>query len=81
MSQKDKTLILEHVFDGRELNIDYAEATLKYIYELWGHTVTLKTTQLGKEIRLVCEDNKIVVKNNNVILQQNRITSIYSCGL
>ena len=62
MSQKDKTLILEHVFDGRELNIDYAEATLMYIYELWGHTVTLKTTQFGKEIRLVCEDKKVVVK-------------------
>ena len=62
MSQKDKSLILEHVFDGRELNVDYAEATLKYINELWGHTVTLKTTQLGKEISLVCEDKKIVVK-------------------
>ncbi|MBZ9686604.1 SpoVR family protein [Clostridium estertheticum] len=62
MSQKDKTLILEHVFDGRELNIAYAEATLKYIYELWGHTVTLKTTQIGKEITLLCEDKKISVK-------------------
>ena len=62
MSQKDKTLILEHVFDGRELNIDYAEATLKYINELWGHTVTLQTTQIGNKIKIVCEDNKIVVK-------------------
>ena len=33
-----------------------------YIYELWGHTVSLKTTQFGKEIRLVCEDKKVVVK-------------------
>jgi len=62
MSQKDKTLILEHVYDGRELNTAYAEATLKYIYELWGHTVTLKTTQVGNEIRLICDDKKIVVK-------------------
>lgn len=62
MSQKDKTLILEHVFDGRELNTNYAEATLKYIYELWGHTVTLKTTQLGKAITIVCEDKKITIK-------------------
>jgi len=62
MSPKDKTLNLEHVFDGRELNINYAQATLKYIYELWGHTVNLKTTQLGKEITLVCEDKKISVK-------------------
>lgn len=62
MAKKDKTLNLEHVFDGRELNIAYAEATLKYIYELWGHTVTLKTTQIGNEIKLVCDGNKIIAK-------------------
>jgi len=55
MSQMDKTLSLEHVFDGRELNVAYAEATLKYVQELWGHKVTLKTTQLGKEVNLVCK--------------------------
>ena len=62
MTQKDKTLILEHIYDGRELNASYAEATLKYIYELWGHTVTLKTTQGGSKIRIVCDNNKTVVK-------------------
>jgi stage V sporulation protein R len=62
MSKKDKTLTLEHLFDGRELNLAYAEATLKYIYELWGHTVVLKTTQIGNEIRLVCEDKRITIK-------------------
>lgn len=62
MSQKDKTLNLEHVYDGRELNTAYAEATLRYIYELWGHTVTLKTTRVGNQIRLICNDEKVVVK-------------------
>jgi len=62
MSKNDKTLMLEHVFDGRELNSSYAEATLKYVYELWGHTVTLKTTQLGNEISLVCEGKSIAIK-------------------
>jgi stage V sporulation protein R len=62
MTKNDKTLILEHVFDGRELNPTYAEATLKYIQELWGHTVALKTTQLGKEIKLVCENKNIITK-------------------
>jgi stage V sporulation protein R len=62
MSKNDKTLILEHVFDGRELNSVYAQGTLKYIYELWGHTVSLKTTQLGKEIKLVCDKKQITVK-------------------
>ena len=62
MSQKDKTLNIEHVYDGRELNTAYAEATLKYVYELWGHTVILKTTQNGNQIRLICDDDKVVVK-------------------
>lgn len=62
MSQKDKTLILEHVYDGRELNTAYAEATLRYIYELWGHTVTLKTTRVGNQIRLICNAENVVVK-------------------
>ena len=62
MSQMDKTLGLEHVFDGRELNVAYAEATLKYVQELWGHKVTLKTTQLGKEVNLVCKDKLITIK-------------------
>lgn len=62
MSKNDKTLILEHVFDGRELNSVYAQGTLKYIYELWGHTVSLKTTQLGKEIKLVCDNKQITAK-------------------
>lgn len=62
MSSKDKTLILEHVSDGRELNMDYAEATLKYMYELWGHTVVLLTKQLGKEIRLTCDDKRVVLQ-------------------
>ena len=61
MSPKDKTLILEHVSDGRELNFAYAEATLKYIYELWGHTVVLKTMQHEKEVSIVCEDKKIIL--------------------
>ncbi|MCJ7687815.1 MAG: SpoVR family protein [Clostridiaceae bacterium] len=62
MSKNDKTLVLEHVYDGRELNSVYAQNTLKYIYELWGHTVSLKTTQLGKEIKLVCDNNQITSK-------------------
>ncbi|TDT51231.1 SpoVR family protein [Fonticella tunisiensis] len=56
MSRKDKTLILEHVYDGRELNMDYAESTLKHIVDLWGHTVILKTKLGGREIKIVCDE-------------------------
>ena len=43
----DNTLMLEHVFDGRELNMDYAKSTLKYVAKLWGNTVKLKTKQFN----------------------------------
>jgi stage V sporulation protein R len=60
MNLKDKTITLEHVFDGRELNLDYAEATLKHIQELWGHNVVLQSKASGKNIEITCRDNKII---------------------
>lgn len=46
---KDHTLVLEHVYDGRELLLNYAQSTLKYIQELWGYNVELKTIISDKE--------------------------------
>lgn len=60
MLKRDKTLILEHVFDGRELNTKYAEETLKYIENLWGHNVILKTNINGKPTNIVCDENKSI---------------------
>lgn len=62
VSKKDKTLLLEHVFEGRELHLDYAEATLKYVYELWNHTVILRTKLEGAVVNLVCDDGKKVIR-------------------
>lgn len=62
MSRKDKTLTLEHVFDGRELNMDYAESTLKHVVDLWKHTAELRTSVSGKEVRLICDENKKVTR-------------------
>lgn len=58
MSLKDKTLFLEHIYDGKELNLGYAEATIKYIVDLWGHKVMLKTKANSKETTLVCDEAK-----------------------
>jgi stage V sporulation protein R len=58
MSRKDKTLTLEHIFEGRELNMTYAEEALKCVYALWGHKVILKTKLNGNNVNMVCEDNK-----------------------
>lgn len=45
-------LILQHRFDGRELELNYAKETLKYIASLWGGPVELLTNIDNKEIAL-----------------------------
>lgn len=61
MSKLDKTLILEHVFDGRELQLKYAIETIKYIVDLWKHKVILNTNIDGKKVRIVCDENKKII--------------------
>lgn len=58
--EKDRTLILEHVFDGRELLLEYAESTLKHMVDLWGHNVILKTKMAGKDFTILCDDKKSI---------------------
>lgn len=41
---RDRVLMLDQEWDGRELQLDYAHQTLKYIARLWGSTVRLRTT-------------------------------------
>lgn len=36
-------LMLEHEWDGRELNLEYAHHTIKHIAQLWGKKVRLRT--------------------------------------
>ncbi len=53
-------LILEHVYDGRELEMNYAKETIKYIAELWGGKVDLKTKLNDRDKIVRCTDDKIV---------------------
>jgi len=55
---KDHTLILEHEYDERDLELTYAGETLKHLVELWGHPVELYTRLTGKEKRLLCSETK-----------------------
>lgn len=57
ISKSDRTLTLEHVFDGRELYLDYAEETLKYIGTIWGQRVLLKTRLNNRDVTIVCDEN------------------------
>lgn len=58
MSKKEKTLTLEHVYDGRELQAKYLEETLKYVQDLWGHKILLKTKHKGESVSILCDEQK-----------------------
>ena len=60
MSPRDKTLTLQQVYDGRELNMDYAEETIKYISKLWGHTVVLNSRFNDTHKKIICEDGRAI---------------------
>jgi stage V sporulation protein R len=57
------TLTLEHVYDGRELELGYAKQTMKHVRELWGGRVELRTRLDDKDTVIICtEDRNIYVK-------------------
>ena len=41
--RKARELYLRHVFEGREIDIRYAERVLRYLHTLWGRPVHLQT--------------------------------------
>ncbi|MBU2703642.1 stage V sporulation protein R [Sporomusaceae bacterium BoRhaA] len=53
-------LVLKHDFDGRELEMNYAHQTLKYIVELWGGPVVLHTQMDGREKKITCTETKVI---------------------
>ena len=51
-------LHVRHEYDGRELNLEYAEHTLCHLHQLWGRTVHLETVISGKPIMLTFDDEE-----------------------
>lgn len=62
--QGEKTLVLTHICDERELNLSYATETLKYIQTLWGGKVILNTTLSQISRQIICNENKKVSIEN-----------------
>ena len=56
--QKENMLILEHVYDGRELELDYAYETMKHAVDLWDGLVALYTVLEGKTKVIICDEQK-----------------------
>jgi stage V sporulation protein R len=63
-NQKENILLLEHVFDGRELDVQYANETLKYFVDLWESKVILNTVVEGKKRSIMCDEYRKIVMIN-----------------
>jgi len=46
--RRSRELYLKHAFEGQELDVDYADKTLRYLYRLWGRAVRLETVVDGE---------------------------------
>ncbi|HUE75868.1 MAG TPA: SpoVR family protein [Chloroflexota bacterium] len=54
-AHRNGELYLRHCDEGRELDTDYADRTLRYVSQLWGRSVHLETVVDGKAIILSCD--------------------------
>ncbi|WP_132245263.1 SpoVR family protein [Marinisporobacter balticus] len=63
-SPKDRSLLLVHEFDGRELELAYAYETLRYAATLWGGKVELRTIVDNTKKRILCDENKNIFLKN-----------------
>ena len=59
---RNRTLLLKHHHDGRDLHLEYAEKTLDYVGRLWGHDVALETILNDRKSLLSFSDNKLTIK-------------------
>ena len=57
-----RTLLLQHVHDGRDLHPEYAEKTLSIVHRLWPYEVVLDTTIGGKRAQLVCNERGFAMR-------------------
>ena len=48
--RRNRELYLKHCFEGQELDLDYADKSLRYVHRLWGRAVHLETIAEGRPI-------------------------------
>ena len=63
MQQKDRTLLLKHVYEGRELELSYAYETLKHLSALWQGKIILQTVINNVAKLIICDENNSVSMN------------------
>lgn len=62
--QKENTLLLEHVYDGRELEMNYTNETLRHLVDLWGGRVMLNTIYEDRKRTVICDEQKKILLAN-----------------
>ena len=60
----NRTLLLGHSHDGRDLQLEYAEKTLKYVHQLWGRDVAVETLLDNRSTLLSFSDGKFAIKKS-----------------
>ncbi len=61
---KDNTLLIEHIYDGRELEMKHSKETLKHLVDLLDGRVLLNTVAEGKKKTILCDEYKRIVLIN-----------------
>jgi stage V sporulation protein R len=54
----NRELYIKHLSEGQELDLNYAEKTLQYVYTMWGRPVHLETVFEGKRILLTYDGER-----------------------
>ena len=62
--QNNRTLLLKHDHDGRDLQLEYAEKTLKYVQQLWGRDVAMETVIDNQRTLLTFSGNKLAIRKS-----------------
>lgn len=57
-----RTLVIEHVHDGRDLHPEYTEKTLQFVHQLWQNEVILETNLGDKKSHLVHNDRGFSIR-------------------
>ena len=58
----NRTLLLSHVHEGRDLQLENAERTVGYVHRLWGRDVVLETLINGKRATLTYGEKGFTAK-------------------
>ena len=54
----NRELYIKHMYEGQELDMNYAEKTLQHVYTLWGRPVHLETLYEGKRVLLTYDGER-----------------------